>query len=186
MADTDELAALRAQLKRLERRQANAAGDGDRTQRLLTARLLVVIATVAMFLTLSMGWYADADIDGDTIDSISGWRVFTLAAGDDEGALKFAGIYGLLVVVAALAAGASVFTLAKRWVAVTLSTLLVLLAGGLLLLNAQVEDAERLAGVWCSMVVIAATAAAWGNLVPCLVEAENAELYASPRGPGRE
>ena len=186
MADTDELAALRAQLKRLERRQANAAGEVDRTQRLLIARLLVVIVTVAMFLTLSISWYADADIDGETVDSISGWRVFTLAAGADEGALKFAGIYGLLVAVAALVAGASVFTLAKRWVAVTLSTLLVLLAGGLLLLNAQVEDAERLAGVWCAMAVIAAAAAAWGNLVPCLVEAENAELYAGAGRPGRE
>jgi hypothetical protein len=179
MADTDELAGLRAQLKRLERRQAEAAGEVERTQRLLVARLLVVTATVAMFLSLSMGWYADADIDGDSVNSVSGWRVLALAAGDDEGALKFAGVYSLLVVVTALVAGASVFTLAKRWVAITLSTLLVLLAGGQLLLNGQVEDSEQLAGVWCSLIIFVAAAFAWGNLVPSLREAEHAELYKS-------
>lgn len=177
MADTDELADLRAQLKRLERRQAEATGEIDRTQRLLVARLLVVIATVAMFLALSMGWYADIDVDEDTVSSLSGWRVFSLLAGDGEGALVFAGVYSWVVVLAALAAGASAFTLVKRWVAITLSTLLALLAGGQLLLNMRAEEGEQLAGIWCSVIVFAAAAFAWGNLVPCLRAAEHAELY---------
>lgn len=177
MADTDELADLRAQLKRLERRQAEAAGDIDRTQRLLAARLLVVIATVAMFLALSMGWYADIDVDEDTVSSLSGWRVFSSLAGDGEGGLVFAGVFSWVVVLAALTAGASVFTLVKRWVAITLSTLLVLLTGGQLLLNMRADEGEQLAGVWCSVIIFAAVAFAWGNLVPCLREAERAELY---------
>ena len=185
MADTDELADLRAKFKRLERRLAEAGGEADRTQRLLVARLLVVIATIAMFLALSMGWYADIDVDDDTFHSLSGWRVFTLMAGDEEGALKFAGVYSLLVVLAALAAGASALTVAKRWVPITLSTLLGLLAAGQLLLNLQADEGEQLAGIWCSVIVFAAAAFAWGNLVPCLREAENAALYANSRTSGR-
>jgi hypothetical protein len=181
MADTDELADLRAKLKRLERRQAQAAGEADRTQRLLVARLLVVITTVAMFLALSMGWYADLDLDDDTVSSVSGWRMITLLAADSEGALKFAGVYSWLALLAALIGGASVFVLVKRWVAVTLSTLLALLAGGLLLLNGQATEGEQLAGIWCSVIVIAGAAVAWGHLVPRLREAENADLY-SGRG----
>jgi len=186
MADTDELADLRAHLKRLERRQARAIGDGDRTQRLLLARLLVVIATVAMFLSLSMGWYADIDVDSDTFYSLSGWRVFTMLVGDGEGALVFAGAYSWLVVLAAFAGGASVLTLTKRRVAITLSTLLGLLAAGQLLLNLQADEGEQLAGIWCSVIVFAAAAFAWGNLVPCLREAETEALYAGSRGSGRE
>ncbi|HEV7649127.1 MAG TPA: hypothetical protein VGP26_13285 [Actinophytocola sp.] len=184
MAETEELADLRAKLKRLERRLAEAAGETDRTQRLLVARLLVVIATIAMFLALSMGWYADIDVDDDTVSSLSGWRMFTELAGADEGALKFAGAYSLLVVLAALAGGAAALTLAKRWVAITLSTLLGLLAAGQLLLNLRAENGEQLAGIWCAVIVIAAAAFAWGNLVPCLREAENAALYAGGRTSG--
>jgi hypothetical protein len=174
MTDTDELATLRAQLKRLERRQANAAGDADRTQRLLLARLLVVIATVAMFLALSMSWYADVEVDDENVDAVSGWGTLSEMAGTDEGAIVFGGVYGWLVLIAAFVAGASVFTIERRWLAVTMSTLLTLLALGLLLLNAQEMDGdgEKLAGVWCAIVLITAGAFAWGNLVSPLREAQ--------------
>jgi hypothetical protein len=175
MTDTDELADLRAQLKRLERRQANAAGDADRTQRLFLARLLVVIATVALFLSLSMSWYADLDSDTETIESMSGWGQFTEMAASGEGAFVFAGAYSWVVALAALISGASVFTLRKRWVAGTVSTLLALLTAGQLLINMQEVDGEKLAGLWCAVIVIAAGAFAWGNLVAPLREAERAE-----------
>lgn len=179
MTDTDELATLRAQLKRLERRQAQNSGEADRTQRLLLARLLVVIATVAIFVSVSMGWYADIDVqtsDGEeSYDSLSGWGMLSGMAGADEGALVFAGVYGWLVMIVALVAGASTFSLERRWVAIMLSTLLGLLASGLLLVNAQeADDGEKLAGLWCAVILIAASAFAWGNLVTPLRELERA------------
>jgi hypothetical protein len=179
MTETDELAALRAQLKRLEQRQARATGETDRIQRLLLARLLVVIATVAMFLAVSMGWYADVEVqtsddDEEHFESMSGWGTLSAMAASDEGAFVFGGAYGWLVLIVAFAAGASVFAVERRWVAIVLSTLLGLLAFGLLLVNAQDLDGEKLAGVWCAIFLIAAGAFAWGNLVTSLREAERA------------
>ncbi len=179
MANTDELADLRAHLKKLERRLAEAGGESDRTQRLLVARMLVVVATVALFLSVSMSWYDGVEVDDETFDSISGWRVLTLLTGDDEGALAFGGGYSWAVVLAALAAGAAVFQLRRRWVAITLTTLLALLTAGHLLLNAMAEDGEQLAGAWCATIVMAATAFAWGNLVQPLRDLETASLYSS-------
>jgi hypothetical protein len=179
MTDTDELAALRAQLKRLERRQAQATGETDRTQRLLLARLLVVIATVAMFLAVSMPWYADVEVqtsddDEEHLESMSGWGTLSAMAASDEGGFVFGGVYGWFVLIAVFAAGASVFSIERRWVAIVLSTLLGLLAFGLLLVNVQDLDGEKLAGVWCGVFLIAAGAFAWGNLVTALREAERA------------
>jgi hypothetical protein len=83
-------------------------------------------------------------------------------------------VYSWVVMLAALAGGASVFVLRRRWVAATLATLLALLAAGHLLLNAQDADGEKLAGIWCAVAVMAGGAVAWGRLVPVLREEENA------------
>jgi hypothetical protein len=176
MTDTDELATLRAQLKRLERRQAKSADATDRAQRLLLARLLVVIATVAMFLAVSGAWYADVEADEEEIDSLSGWGAFSGMASSDEGAFVFAGVYGWIVLLVAFVAGASVFTIERRWFAITLSVLLTLLALGLLLVNSQELDGddEKLAGLWCAVFLIVGGAFAWGNLASPLREAERA------------
>ncbi|MGH3759724.1 hypothetical protein [Actinophytocola sp.] len=177
MAETDELADLRAQLKRLEKRQARATGEDDRQRRLVVARMLVVIATVALFLALSMGWYADVDVDDEDFESASGWQIFTFLVGDDNGALVFGGAYSWVVVLAALAGGAAVHQLHRRWVAITLSTLLTLLTFGQLLINVAAGDVERLAGSWCALILMAAAAFAWGNLVGPLRELEQASLW---------
>jgi hypothetical protein len=179
MTDIDELATLRAQLKRLERRQSRAAGEMDRTQRLLLARLLVVIATVAIFITVSMAWYADIEVptsDGEeSFESVSGWRILSGLAGADEGAAVFAGVYGWIVLLATLLAGASTFAIERRRFPITLSTLLALLACGLALVNLQEsDDGEKLAGLWCAVILIAAGSFAWGNLATALREAERA------------
>lgn len=188
MTDTDELADLRARLKQLERRQARAAGEVEATQRLLLARLLVVIATVALFLSISMAWYADVEVDEESYESVSGWRLFTGLAGDDEGALVFAGIYSLIAVLVALVAGATVFTVQRRWLPITMATLLGLLGLGQLLLNLDDSaDDERLAGLWCAIVVMLAAAFAWGHLVVALRELAEVEQIAnaSRKLPGR-
>lgn len=167
MADTDELADLRAHLKRLERRQANAAGDADQYLRLLVARILVMVVTAALFLAVSMPWYADVDTDDGSSELVSGWGIFTMAAGDSGvPALVFGGVYSWVVMIAVLIAGVSVLELARRWVAITMSTLLTLLTLGQLMFNAMADDsAEQLAGAWCAFAVMAAGAFAWGNLV---------------------
>lgn len=168
MADTDELADLRAHLKRLERQRDRAADQGRRRQELLVARLLVMVATVALFLSVSMGWYADVEVDDENVDSASGWLFFSQATGGD-GVETFVGWYSWVVVLAALAAGLGVFSLTQRWLAITLTTLLSLLAAGYLLLDlvAAGSDSgdEQLAGVWCAMFVMAGCSVAWGNLV---------------------
>jgi hypothetical protein len=173
MADTDELADLRAQLKRLERRQAQAMGEADQNQRLLGARILVLVVTAGLFLSVSMPWYSDIDTDDGSSELVSGWGVFSLAAGESgEPALVFGGVYSWVVVLAALAAGAAVLEVTRRWVAITMSTLLTLLTLGQLVLNSMVasDEAEQLAGTWCAVVVMVAGAFAWGNLVVPLRE----------------
>jgi hypothetical protein len=178
MADPDELAALRAHLKRIERRQAQAAGDADRMQRLLLARLLIVIATVALFLALSMPWYADFEVQGEDAASASGWRVFLSMINPEEGDFVVGGLFCWAAVLIALVSGASAFTLRRRWFAGTVSALLVFLAVLLLALNMrESEVGEKLAGIWCSIAVMVGGAFAWGNLVTALREEETAALY---------
>jgi hypothetical protein len=177
MADTDELADLRAHLKKLERRLALAAGEADRQERLLVARLLVLVASTGLFISMFLSWYADVDVGEDSYESASGWQVLTFLTGDSEGALVFAGVFSWVVVLAAVAAGVSAFQVRRRWQAVTLCVLLVLLGGGQALLNAAGADGEQLAGVWCAVVFMVASAFAWGNLVRPLRELETAELY---------
>jgi hypothetical protein len=179
MGNTDELADLRAHLKKLERRLAEAGGETDRTQRLLVARMLVVVATVALFLSVSMPWYDAVEVDPEVFDSISGWRVFAFLTRGDEGALVFGGVYSWAVVLAALAAGAGVFQLRRRWVAVTLATLLTPMVAGHLLLNALADEGDQTAGNYCAIIVMAATAFAWGNLVAPLRDLETESLYSS-------
>ena len=182
MADTDELADLRAHLKKLERRIALAAGETDRQERLLVARLLVLVASAGLFISMFLSWYADIDVGEDSLESASGWQVLTYLSGDSEGALVFAGVFSWVVVLAAVAAGVSAFQVRRRWQATTMCLLLVLLAGGQTLLNASASDGEQLAGVWCAIVFMVASAFAWGNLVRPLRELETAELYGnSPR-----
>jgi hypothetical protein len=182
MADTDELAAVRAHVKKLERRLATATGDVDRQERLLVARMLVLIATVALFLTMFLSWYQDIDIDEEDVESASGWLVLTALAGSDEGGLVFASAYSWIVLLATFVAGLSVFQLRRRWVAITLCVLLVLLAGGQTLLNASADDGEQGAGVWAAIIFMVANAFAWGNLVTPLRELETTSLYPSGRG----
>lgn len=178
MANTEELADLRAHVRKLERRLAESAGETERTQQLLVARVLVVVATVALFLAMSISWYDAVEVGDETVDSVSGWRAFTFLAGD-KGVLAFGGFYSWVVVLAALAAGTAVLRLRRRAVAITLSTLLGLLAAGHLLLNLIAKDVEQLAGAWCAVFVMAAAAFAWGNLVRPLREEETAALYSS-------
>ncbi len=181
MADTDELADLRAHLKKLERRLAQAAGDADRQERLLVARMLVLVATVALFLSMFLRWYEELDVGSAGSDSASGWRVLTLMAGADEGALVFGGVFSWVVLLATLTAGLSVFQLRRRWLATTLCVLLVLLAGGQTLLNAAAIDDPALAGAWGAILLMVANAFAWGNLVTPLRELETSLLYTNPR-----
>jgi hypothetical protein len=182
MADTDELADLRAHLKKLERRLSTTAGDADRQERLLVARMLVLIATVALFLTMFLSWYQDIDLREEEYESASGWLVLSALAGADEGGLVFAGAYSWVVLLATFVAGVSVFQLHRRWVPITLCILLVLLAGGQTLLNASADDGEQSAGVWAAILFMVASAFAWGNLVAPLRELETASLYTKTRG----
>lgn len=172
---SDEVAALKAQLKRLEQHRIDQSGRAARGQELLAGRMLVLVATTGLFLAVSMGWYAEIDTDDESFESASGWDIFALLAGSTEdehaGVLVFAGYYSWVVVLAALAAGASAMVITKRWVSVTLATLLGLLTGGHLLLNSQVSDdsdGEQLAGTWAAMALMTACAFAWGNLAPKL------------------
>lgn len=185
MADTDELADLRAHLKRLERQRDRAADQTRRHQELVLARVLVMIATVALALSVSMGWYADVEIDDENVELVSGWLYFSETAGGDA-VETFVGWYSWVVVLAALAAGLGVFTLTQRWLAITLTTLLGLLAAGYLFLDliaagTNASD-EQLAGVWCAMFVMAGCSVAWGNLVRPLRELATEELYRDFRG----
>ena len=127
------------------------------------ARLLVVVATVAVFLIMSMTWY----LDGDTMDgAASGWGVLASMAGDKPG-YAFAGYFSFVAVLAALAAGAGVLQLRQRWVCVVLSVLLALDAVGLLLIANPFDDdqgGEPLAATWMAPVVLAFAAVVWGNL----------------------
>ncbi|MPZ83490.1 MAG: hypothetical protein GEV28_25090 [Actinophytocola sp.] len=184
MADTDELADLRATLKRLERQRAQAADQARRRQELLVARLLVMVATVALFLSFSMTWYADIEIGEESVDSASGWLYLSKATADGSVG-TFVGLYGWVVVLAALAAGLGVFSAVQRWLAVTLTTLLSLLAAGFLLLNLVATGAdtvEQLAGAWCAAFVMAGCAVAWGNLVRPLRDLATDELGGKYRG----
>ncbi|HEY0454640.1 hypothetical protein [Actinophytocola sp.] len=169
MAETDELADLRAYLKRLERRHAEEIGRAERRQRLLIARILVLVCTAALLLAVSMPWYSELDNGEETFTSVSGWRLFSLlASSSGQGALVFAGWFSWLVVLGALAAGVSALQLTQRWLAATMSTVLALLTAGHLLLNAVAVDSvdgQRLAATWCALLVMAASAFAWGNLV---------------------
>jgi hypothetical protein len=182
MADTDELADLRAHLKKLERRLATTAGDLERQERLLIARMFVLIATVALFLTMFLGWYQDVDLREEDYESASGWLVLSALAGDPEPGLVFAGVYSWVVLLATFAAGVSVFQVQRRWVPITLCVLLVLLAGGHTLLNASADDGEVNASVWAAIIFMVASACAWGNLVAPLRELETTSLYTKSRG----
>jgi len=136
----------------------------------LFARLLVVVATVAVFLVVSMPWYVP---DGKTPTPASGWSLLAELSGDSVGLYAFAGYFGWAVVLAALVAGAGVLQLTRRWVCGVLSTGLALLAAGLLLVDLRFEkDVEgvQLAGAWAVLPVLVFAAVAWGNLVAPLRE----------------
>jgi len=130
------------------------------------ARLLVVVATVALFLTMAMTWYDTSD---DDLASYSGWETLGDLTGDKKGMLVFAGWFGFVVVVAALLAGAGVLQLRQRWVGATLSVLLTLLAVGMALVHLQYDgddpSSEQLTAAWASVAVMVFAAVAWGNLV---------------------
>lgn len=137
-------------------------------QEVRLARMLVVVATVALFLVVSMGWYVELEVDDDTVANASGWKVFSAMTGfSSEGVFVFAGYYSWVVVLAALGGGAAVLRLTQRWVCVTLSTLLTLLALGHLLIAGQVEEdfyGEQLAGGWAAIAVMVFAATVWGHL----------------------
>ncbi len=131
---------------------------------LLLARVLVVVATVAVFLVLSMSWYVQVD-SGD--GQFSGWDVLGQLTGDKKGGYVFAGWFGLVVAIGALLAGAGVVQLRQRWVCVLLSVLLPLLAVGMALVHLRYDDdlrGEQLAAAWAGVVVLLFAAVAWGNL----------------------
>jgi hypothetical protein len=134
------------------------------------ARLLVVVATVAVFLALSMPWYVP---DVDEPVPASGWSLLAELAGDSTGIYVFVGWYGWVVLLAAVAAGVGVLQLRQRWVCVALSTGLALLAACLLLVEFRFEkdlDAVHLAGSWAVLPVLVFAAVAWGNLAAPLRE----------------
>lgn len=134
------------------------------------ARLLVVVATVAVFLVVSMPWYVP---DGKTPVPASGWSLLAQLAGDSLGVYVFAGYFGWVVVLAALVAGAGVLQLTRRWMCMVLSTALALLAVGLLLVDFRFEkdlDGVQLAGAWAVLPVLLFAAIAWGNLAGPLRE----------------
>jgi len=134
---------------------------------LLFARVLVVVATVAVFLVVSMPWYLQVDTGGEQFLSFSGWDVLGQLTGDKKGGYVFAGWFGLVVVVAALLAGAGVVQLRQRWVCVLLSVLLTLLAVGMAFVHLQYDDdlrGEQLAAAWAGIVVLLFAAVGWGNL----------------------
>jgi hypothetical protein len=146
-----------------------AMTESDKIDRdVLVARLLVVVATVAVFLVVSVPWYV-----ADEGTPASGWSLFALLAWDSVGLSSFAGYFGWVVVLAALVAGAGVLRLAWPRVCGALSTALALLAGGLLLVNLRFEkdiDGVQLAGAWAALPVLLFAAVAWGNLAAPLRE----------------
>jgi NADH:ubiquinone oxidoreductase subunit K len=127
------------------------------------ARLLVVIATVAVFMSMSMTWY----LDGETTDgAASGWSVLATMAGDKPG-YAFAGYFSFVAVLAAVFAGVGVLQLRQRWVCVVLSVLLGLDAVGLLLIANPFHDdqrGEQLAATWMGPLVLVFAAVVWANL----------------------
>jgi hypothetical protein len=134
------------------------------------ARLLVVVATVAVFLVVSMPWYVT---NGGTPEPASGWSLLAQLAGDSVGVYAFVGYFGWVVVLAALAAGVGVLRLTRRWVCGVLSAGLALLAAGLLLVDLRFEkdlEGVRLAGAWAVLPVLLFAAVAWGNLTAPLRE----------------
>lgn len=134
------------------------------------ARLLVVVATVAVFLVLSMPWYVTA---GEPPTPASGWSLLATLTGDSLGIYTFAGYYGWVVVVAALVAGVGVLRLEWRWLCGVLATALALLAVGLLLIDFRFEkdlEGTQLAGAWAVLPVLLFAAVAWGNLAGPLRE----------------
>lgn len=136
----------------------------------LFARLLVIVATVAVFLVLSMPWYVT---DGETPTPASGWSRLGQLTGDSTGAYVVVGYFGWVVVLAALVAGAGALLLDRQWVCVMLSTALLLLAGGFLLVDLRFEtdlEGVQLAGAWAALPVLLFAAVAWGNLVAPLRE----------------
>lgn len=155
-------------MRKLEGRIARQVDAVRADQEVRLARVLVVVATVALFLVLSMGWYVDLDVDDDTVANASGWDVISAMAGfTSEGVFVFGGYYSWVVVLAALGGGAAVLRLTQRWVCVTLATLLTLLALGHLVVAAQIEedfDGEQLAGAWAAIAVMLFAATVWGHL----------------------
>ena len=137
-------------------------------QEVRLARTLVVIATVALFLVVSVGWYTELEVGDDTIANASGWGVFSAMIGDStEGVFVFAGYYSWIVVLAALGGAAAVLRLTQRWVCVILATLLTLLGLGHLLVAVQVKDDfydQQLAGGWAGIAVMFFAATVWGHL----------------------
>lgn len=136
-------------------------------QEVHSARTLVVIATVALFLVVSMGWYTEADVGDDTVANASGWDLFSAMIGSSEAVLVFGGYFSWVVVLAALGGAAAVLRLTRRWVCVTLATLLTLLALGNLLVAVQVEEdfyGEQLAAGWAGIAVMVFAATVWGHL----------------------
>lgn len=138
----------------------------DQTYRnMLFARLLVIVATVAVFLVMSMPWYVTGE---ETPTPASGWSLLAQLTGSSRGLFVFMGYFGWVVVLAALLAGAGVMEIMARWVCGVLSTALALLVAGLLLVHMRFEDdvdGIRLAGAWAVLPVLAFAAVAWGNLV---------------------
>lgn len=138
------------------------------------ARVLVVIASVALFLVVSMGWYAELHVDYDLVVDASGWDVFSAMVGfRAEGVFVFAGYYSWVVVLAALAGAVAALRLTQRWICVTFSTLLTLLAFGHLLVAAQVEKdfkGQQLAAAWAAIAVMFFAAIVWGHLYRRLYE----------------
>lgn len=139
------------------------------------ARLLVVVATVASFLALSMPWYADGGTNsGERFDSLSGWGLFGELTKDTDGTYVFAGCFSLAVVVLSLLAGAAVLQVRLRWFCGVLSTLLAVEAVGLYLVILQFDDdlrAEQLAGTWAGLAILLFSSVAWGTLAGALREA---------------
>lgn len=136
----------------------------------LFARLLVIVATVAVFLVVSVPWYVT---DGKTPTPASGWSLLAQLTGDSVGVYAFAGYFGWAVVLAALVAGAGVLQLTWRWVCGALSTALALLAVGLVLVDLRFEkdlEGVQLAGAWAVLPVLLFAAIAWGNLAAPLRE----------------
>ncbi len=166
MAEMDEVT---GNLKKLEGRIVRELNEARAQQEVRFARMLVVIATVAIFLVISMGWYVDLDVDDDnSLANASGWDVFSaMVSFSSEGVFVFGGYYSWVVVLAALAGGAAAPRLTRRWICVTLSTLLTLLALGHLVIAAQVEedfDGQQLAGGWAAIAVMLFAATVWGHL----------------------